>query len=74
MCRLAGSVCVIKVNNPRQTAEAFRQIVDELRTQYLIGYTPSDNRHDGSYRKIRVKANNGDYKVQARRGYYAPSE
>ena len=65
---------VIKVNNPRDTAAAFRQIADELRTQYLLGYTPSNDRHDGSYRKIRVKANNGEYKVQARRGYYAPSE
>jgi VWFA-related protein len=65
---------VIKVNNARDTAAAFRQIADELRTQYLLGYTPSNDRHDGSYRKIRVKANNGDYKVQARRGYYAPSD
>ena len=65
---------VIKVNNARDTAAAFRQIADELRTQYLLGYTPSNDRHDGAFRKIRVKANNGEYKVQARRGYYAPSE
>ena len=65
---------VIKVNNARDTAAAFRQIADELRTQYLLGYTPSNDRHDGAFRKIRVKANNGEYKVQARRGYYAPSD
>ena len=65
---------VIKVGKPGETAEAFQQIADELRTQYLLGYTPSNNARDGTFRKIRVQARNGDYKVQARRGYYAPSE
>jgi hypothetical protein len=45
-----------------------------LRTQYLIGYTPTNTRHDGTYRKIRLRVLRGDYKVQARRGYYAPTE
>ena len=64
----------MRVNNARDMSAAFRQIADELRTQYLIGYTPSNSKHDGSYRKIRAKVRNGDYKVQARRGYYAPSD
>lgn len=65
---------VIKVNRPQQAAEAFNRIAAELRTQYLLGYTPSDTRHDGSYRKIQVRLTERDYKVQARRGYYAPTE
>jgi VWFA-related protein len=65
---------VIKASNARDTAAAFHQIADELRTQYLIGYTPSVIRHDGSYHKIRVMVRSGDYKVQTRRGYYAPSD
>ena len=65
---------VIKVGKPGETALAFQQIADELRTQYLLGYTPSNNARDGTFRKIRVQARNGDYKVQARRGYYAPAE
>ena len=65
---------VIRVSNARDTAAAFRQIADELRTQYLIGYTPTNSRHNGGYRKIRLRVHNGDYKVQARRGYYAPEE
>jgi len=65
---------LVRVNNARDMSAAFRQIADELRTQYLIGYTPSNSKHDGSYRKIRAKVRNGDYKVQARRGYYAPSD
>jgi VWFA-related protein len=65
---------VTKVGKPGETALAFQQIADELRTQYLLGYTPTNSKRDGSFRKIRVQARNGDYKVQARRGYYAPAE
>jgi VWFA-related protein len=51
--------------------EAFDQIAAELRSQYNIGYTPTNNKLDGSYRKIQIHSKNGDYKVQARQGYYA---
>jgi VWFA-related protein len=63
---------VIRVDNPRETALAFEQLARELRTQYSLGYTPINAARDGSFRKIRVQIRNGDYKVQARRGYYAP--
>jgi VWFA-related protein len=63
---------VIEVNRAKDTSAAFQQIADELRTQYLLGYTPTNTKLDGSYRKIQVKVRQGDYKVQARRGYYAP--
>jgi VWFA-related protein len=65
---------VIEVRRQKDTSAAFEEIANELRTQYLIGYTPSNTRHDGSYRKIRVHVPQGDCKVQARRGYYAPAE
>jgi VWFA-related protein len=64
---------VIEVKRASETGAAFQEIADELRTQYLLGYTPSDTRRDGSFRKIRVKIRNRDYKVQARHGYYAPT-
>jgi VWFA-related protein len=65
---------VIQVNRSKDAAAAFQEIANELRTQYLIGYTPTNTRHDGAFRKIRVQVHNGDYKVQARRGYYGPTE
>jgi VWFA-related protein len=65
---------VIQVNKTKDTAAAFQEIANELRTQYLIGYTPTNTKHDGAFRKIRVQVHNSDYKVQARRGYYAPTE
>jgi VWFA-related protein len=64
---------VIQANNQRDTSEAFQQIARELRTQYLLGYTPTNNKHDGTFRKIEVKVNVGNAKVDARRGYYAPA-
>lgn len=64
---------VIRADNPRNTSEAFQEIASELRTQYLLGYTPSNNKNDGTFRRIRVRVKQGHYEVQARRGYYAPS-
>ena len=55
----------------RELEAAFQQIEDELRTQYNIGYSPTNNKLDGTYRKIQIKAKGGEYKVQARQGYYA---
>ena len=62
---------VINVGNKfDKLKEAFDQIAAELRSQYNIGYTPTNDKRDGSYRKIEIK-NKGGYKIQARAGYYA---
>ncbi len=61
---------------PRKMAdlpEAFNQIAAELRSQYSLGYTPTNTAHDGSYRKLEVKPKRDGLRVQARRGYYAAS-
>jgi VWFA-related protein len=61
-------------NNGKKLEDAFQQIEDELRTQYVASYTPSNAKTDGTYRKIAVscKADKGeDLKVQVRKGYYA---
>jgi VWFA-related protein len=61
---------VIEVGNKQdKLKQAFDQIQNELRSQYNIGYTPSNPKLDGTYRKIQIHAK--DYKVQARQGYYA---
>jgi VWFA-related protein len=49
----------------------FDQIQQEMRTQYAIGYTPTNSRKDGSFRKIDLRTSNKDLKVQVRKGYYA---
>ena len=42
-----------------------------MRTQYLVGYTPTNGAKDGSYRKIDLRTHDKDMKVQVRKGYYA---
>jgi VWFA-related protein len=63
---------LIIVNSEKKLEEAFDQISEELRSQYTLGYYPTNTTKDGKFRKIRVDANNHDYKVLARKGYYAP--
>ncbi len=57
-----------------QLDEAFRQISDELRTQYLLAYYPSQKLADSDYRHIEVKVHApavpGDFHVRHRTGYY----
>jgi VWFA-related protein len=62
---------VINVGNKfDKLKEAFDQIAAELRSQYSIGYTSTNTKFDGSYRKLEIK-NKQNYKIQARAGYYA---
>jgi VWFA-related protein len=64
-----------KVDHKHSLDEIFNELQEEMRSQYAIGYTPSNDVKDGSYRKLDLKTSNKDYKVQARKGYYAiPSE
>src|ERR1700691_3010450 len=62
---------VINVGNKfDKLREAFDQIAAELRSQYNLGYTPSNTKLDGSYRKLEIKCKQ-NYKIQSRAGYYA---
>src|ERR1700719_2605488 len=64
----------IFVNSEKHMAEAFDQISEELRSQYTLGYYPTNSTHDRKLRKIQVDMSNHDLKVLARKGYYAPKE
>jgi Ca-activated chloride channel family protein len=51
---------------------AFAQIAAELRQQYSLGYSSTNEARDGKYRKIQVKVARRDSVVRARPGYRAP--
>jgi VWFA-related protein len=70
-----GRMIDVGNNGPKMEA-AFKQIEDELRTQYVASYTPTDTKLDGTYRKLDIECNGDGLKVQSRKGYYAvaPSE
>lgn len=52
-------------------SQIFTEIQEEMRSQYAIGYVPTNPVKDGSFRKIDLKVDNKDYKVQVRKGYFA---
>jgi VWFA-related protein len=62
---------VFKVDRSHPLDEVFRELQEEMRSQYSIGYTPLNDAKDGSYRKLDVKLANKDLRAQARKGYYS---
>ncbi len=50
--------------------DAFNELLDELSNQYLLGYPPTNNRRDDTWRKIKVDVD-GFHQVRARLGYRA---
>ena len=62
---------MFRVDRSHPLDQVFRELQDEMRSQYSIGYTPTNGLKDGSYRHLDVKLANKDLKAQARKGYYA---
>ena len=67
---------------PRDEAElrrAFTQIQVEMRSQYLVAYEPTNQKRDGSFRKIEIQMQNTELAKQKvslthRQGYFAKTE
>jgi VWFA-related protein len=53
-------------------ALGFRNIEEELRSQYHLVYRPADLKMDGSFRTIYLQATDQRYHVRAQKGYFAP--
>jgi VWFA-related protein len=53
-------------------AIGFRNIEEELRSQYHLVYRPSNLKMDGSFRTIYLQATDPRYHVRAQKGYFAP--
>ncbi len=62
---------VFHIDRKTTLQQAFDELQEEMRSQYAIGYTPSNPAKDGTFRKIEIRTGNKDWKVQARKGYYA---
>ena len=61
-------------NNGKKLQDAFNQIQDELRTQYLASYTSTNPKvNDGTFRTLNITCQQGQ-KIQARKGYYAMAD
>ena len=60
-------------NKTDKLKQAFDQISEELRSQYNVGYVPTNSVKNGGFRKVLIKSKEG-YKIQARSGYFAVPE
>jgi VWFA-related protein len=53
---------------------AFDRIQKDTSAYYVIGYHSTDLRRDGRYRRLSIKINRSDVKIEYRPGYYAPAD
>ncbi len=74
LCEETGGRLIVVGTKPDKLKKALQEVSDELRSQYYIGYTPANRKADGAFRKVEVHTKTEDYRVQARKGYYAPRE
>lgn len=61
-------------NNGKKLEDAFAQIEEELRTQYIATYSPLNPLRDGKFRKLAVECKGDSLRIQTRKGYYAPKD
>jgi hypothetical protein len=59
------------VRDTNDARGSFRQIAQDMRFHYVIGYTPSNENYDGRFRNVNVKVKRGGMDVHSRRGYLA---
>jgi VWFA-related protein len=57
-----------------EMSTSFKNIEEELRSQYALTYVPADFKADGSFRPIYLYCHDRHYEVRARKGYFAPRQ
>jgi VWFA-related protein len=62
---------VFHVSGRNSLDEIFREIQEEMRSQYSISYTPANVNAAAGFRKLDVRTSNKDHKVFARKGYFS---
>lgn len=55
-------------------APAFQRMQQDTSAYYVIGFRSTDTRRDGAYRRLSIKVNRPDVKLEYRPGYYAPAD
>ena len=64
----------MRESSEKHLQEAFDQISEELRSEYTLGYYPTNAARDSTFRKIKVETMDKDMKVLAGKGYYPPKD
>jgi VWFA-related protein len=53
---------------------AFQRIQNDTAAYYILGYNSTDTRRDGAWRRLTIKVDRKDVKLDYRPGYYAPAD
>ena len=62
---------LFRVDRKLTLDQIFRQIEEEMRTQFALSYSSSNPARDGGFRKLEIRPRNKELRIQARKGYYA---
>jgi len=55
-------------------APAFQRVQNDTSAYYSLGFRSTDPHRDGRYRKLLIKVDRADVKLEYRQGYYAPAD
>lgn len=64
-----GGFAIVNRNNLN---DAFRQVIQENSSYYVLGYYSTDERRDGRFREVQVRLTRPGLQVKARKGYVSP--
>lgn len=62
----------ISAQNGQSLREVFKNLADELRSQYTLSYQPTNEAKDGKWREIEIRVARPNLKIRTRKGYNAP--
>jgi VWFA-related protein len=71
LSELSDSTGGFLIANTNDLRAPLRRLNEDIETYYEISYTPEIQKYDGSFRKVVVKSDRADLKIQSRSGYFA---
>jgi len=69
-----ANVMVYPLDPRRHPESQFGRIVADASSYYLLGYVPTNTKHDGTFRRIEIRSTRPGVKIDARRGYTAKND
>lgn len=72
MAELSGGA-VFTPRSSKDLAGIYARILQELQSQYVLGYVSDDPAHDGKFRRLKVEVAGKTLRARHRAGYFAPS-
>lgn len=71
LANLADGTGGFLIKNTNDIADGLRKIDEDMRSYYVLTYSPKNQEMDGKFRKISIKASHSGIDIQTRKGYYA---